>query len=238
MRLAVLNAFAGFTGKFEGSLDFMYLDDHVAPDGSPDPLVTTGRGNLIDPVGAALALPWLHRGDDAPATQDEITAEWTTIKDLTDMAPYGGNAFRSYTSLYLAQVAIDDLDAATLAQNERVVSRYFPKWESFPADAQLGILSMAWAMGPGFPVGYPLFTIAANRGDWSTAAAESTIVKNPPAGRNAANKLLFTNAAHASNPDTLYYPRKAGSVAGKVVTVLALLGISGWGAWRAWKGSA
>ena len=61
MRGAVRAAVLEFTARFEGSLPFMYLDFHHKGDGTLDPLVTTGRGNLIDPLGAALRLPWRLR---------------------------------------------------------------------------------------------------------------------------------------------------------------------------------
>jgi hypothetical protein len=234
VRASVLAAFPKFTTGFEGHLNFMYLDQHVGPDGSPDPLVTTGDGDLIDPVGAALVLPWVH-ADGTTASSDEVTAEWTKIKSLKDLAPYGGNAFRDYTTLHLTEEAIASKVRAQLLANERILRNYFPDWDDWPADAQMGALSMAWAMGAGFPDGYPKFTQAANRGDWATAAAESTITRNPPRDRNAADKLLFLNAAASNDPETLYYPGKPGVSVAKVLTVLALLGVTGWGYWRLWK---
>ena len=243
MRPSVAAYLPAFTLRFEGRENGMYLDDHKAPDGSPDPLVTTGLGNLIDPIARALPLPWQHKADGSPASQDEIAAEWQLVKSLVDMAPYGGNAFSSYTSLCLSDAAIDALVQGVFTANERTLLGYFPGFESFPADGQLGIMSMGYAMGSGFPAFYPKFTAAANAGDWSTAAAESTIVQNAPAARNAANKLLFLNAANAGNVATLYYPGKPGSSLPKIVVAVAVAVGMGWGVWRLvtdtrdlWKG--
>jgi hypothetical protein len=242
MRPSVAAYLPAFTQRFEGRTHFMYLDNHKAADDAPDPLVTTGVGNLIDPVELALRLPWKN-ADGALASSADVRTEWELVKSLTDMASYGGQAFSSYTSLRLSDADVDALVAGKVASNERTLLAYFPGFETFPADAQLGIHSMAWAMGAAFSPGYPKFTAAANRGDWSTAAAESTIVENAPAARNAANKLLFLNAANGGNASTLYYPSKPGTTMPKIVAGIAVAVGAGWGAWRLitetrdlWKG--
>ncbi len=246
MRAAVLAAFPEFTTKFEGRLNFMYLDALG--------LVTTGVGNLIDPVGAALALPWVH-SDNSPASAAEITEEWNKIKGLSSLDQRGGAVYGSYTSLHLTDDAIDSLVQSKLQANEAELQRYFPDWDNWPADAQMGALSMAWAMGAGFPETFKNFVAAANTGDWMTAATQSQMAPTPGiAPRNAADLLLFQNAAVANaNPETLYYPNQAwadavptldpaavdvpsilDSVAGTTgktlltLTVLAIVGVGGW----------
>lgn len=226
MRAAVAAAYRSFTTQFEGSLSFMYLDALG--------LVTTGIGNLIDPESAAAGLPWLH-ADGTRASSADISAEWNTIKNLQDMKSYGGGTFRSYTSLHLDAAGLDALFNSKSAANEATLRKAFPKWDSFPADAQLGILSMAWAMGAGFTASFPHFTAAANAGDWQTAAAECQMAPTPGiAPRNAANLHLFQNAAAGGNPATLYYPGSPGAATGKGPALVALLLIGAYGAYRIW----
>lgn len=66
MYQSVRDYFNTFQTKFEGYLPFMYLDVKN--------LVTTGMGNLIDPIGAASSLPWVHKSDGSPASPEEIAA--------------------------------------------------------------------------------------------------------------------------------------------------------------------
>lgn len=75
---------------------------------------------------------------------------------------------------------------------------HFPTLEEYPADAQLGILSMAWACGPGFPRTFKNFTRSVLNGDWAGAAASCKIREAGNPGvvpRNKANRTCFGNAA-------------------------------------------
>lgn len=211
MRQSVRDYFNTFSEKFEGRLSFMYLDVKG--------LVTTGVGNLIDPIGTALLLPWVHKSDGSPASADEITQEWNDVKSHTEMAPQGGGAFGSMTQLMLVQESIDNLVLSKLDENERYLKGRFPQYDNWPADAQLGLLSMAWAMGPGF--NFPRFesSINARPPDFDKAAIESHMndAGNPGlVPRNAANTLLFRNASSVVTRgmpfDALYYPLDAGTI--------------------------
>lgn len=175
--------------RFEGHVPWMYLDVKC--------LVTTGRGNLVDPVSAALPLPWTSRSG-VPARQDEIVAEWCRVKSRTDLAPRGGGHFGAITSLRLSHAAIDALCEEKLAAFEGALRGYFADYDSWAEAARVGVLSMAWALGPAFPPAWPHFSAAARAGDWATAARECAIVTvgNPGvAPRNRANAALFNSCA-------------------------------------------
>src|ERR1051325_1218178 len=167
MRDSVHKAFPSFSAQFEGNVTWMYLDNRG--------LVTIGKGNLIDPIGTALALPFL-RPDGSPASHDEIATTSHAVKALehvearpgvlwTDM---GGGAFARPTQLRLAPAAVADLVDRKLLANEGVERLLYPEWEQWPADAQLGVLSMAWAAGA--HAAFPRFCAAARRQDWSVCA--------------------------------------------------------------------
>jgi hypothetical protein len=138
----------------------------------------------------------------------EVVAEWQHIKTLQVMRRLGGGAFGPYATLYLDKSAVDDLCTAKAQGFETALRGHFPAYDSFPADAQLGLLSMIWNMGDRFGAGYPKFTSAVLAGDWVGAAAECGISNGSPA-RNAADVLLFTNATKGTDPDTLYWPKGA-----------------------------
>jgi hypothetical protein len=100
---------------------------------------------------------------------------------------------------------------AKLAANETYLRQRYPAYDDWPADAQLGLLSMSWAMGPGFK--FPAFDAAVTDLDFARAATVCSINSTNNPGvvpRNAANKQLFGNAAAvgawALDPDVLWYP--------------------------------
>ena len=77
------------------------------------------------------------------------------------------------------------------------LARRFPDLPTWPASAQLAVLSLAWACGPGFR--FPKTEAAIRTQDWATAAEEGVInsVGNPGViPRNKANRQLFLAAAH------------------------------------------
>jgi hypothetical protein len=214
---AVQSTFPAFSAKFEGRVPFMYLDVLG--------LVTVGVGNLVDPVALAQALPFRFKnkpGITAPgsgATPNQIAAEWQTLKNDTSLATRGFTACEPITQLELTDDAIDSLILGRLSNNEGFLKRqqWFQDFDSWPADAQLGLLSMAWAMGPGGPGAFPNFRAACQKLDFNTAAAECKMNEAGNPGlvpRNQANFTLFSNAAlvlagssqGGFQDATLYYP--------------------------------
>jgi GH24 family phage-related lysozyme (muramidase) len=214
----VQSNFPTFSQQFEGRVAYMYVDVKQ--------LVTIGVGNLIDPVAVAQALPFRFKNKPginapaSPATPDQITAEWQTIKNDLSLATRGFKACEPITQLELSNDAIDALIIDRLTKNESFLKRQqcFQNFETWPADAQLGLLSMSWAMGPGGPGAFPQFRAACQNLDFKTAAAECKMNEAGNPGlipRNQANVTLFSNAAIVLAGEsqgsferaTLYYPR-------------------------------
>lgn len=190
MKNSVIQAFPSFTTNLEGNINWMYLDVKG--------LVTTGKGNLIDPVVLAVLLPFMKR-DSSKATRQEIVNEWQKMKTNTYLAKAGANAAKRIASLFLAPSAVDALVLRQLLLNEKVLVAHFPEWNSWPADAQLGVCSMAWAMGPEFVHKFPRFAQACKKNDWKTASLECTMntTNNPGlVPRNHLDRKLFECAAH------------------------------------------
>lgn len=212
MHPKLLSAFVPFSTKFEGSVPFMYLDILG--------LVTTGIGNLIDPIGAALDLPWLKQ-DGTLANRAEVAAEWMNVKARQDMKMRGGMAYGSITKLRLDAAGIAEVVYRKAKQNENELIRRFPDFESWPVDAQLATHSMAWACGPAFR--FPKLAAALLQRDFRTAAAECHMNTDGSDGipntrddnrglvpRNVANEVLYRNAAFVLgahlDPNELFYP--------------------------------
>lgn len=218
MHSSVKNKFRAFNEPLEGVVRFMYLDVKG--------LVTVGVGNLIDPLSAALGLPFRYKNKPGVtnagqlASKADIEAEWNLIKGKGDLAQKGHRACEPLTKLELDDAAIETLINNRLQQNESFLKRQkaFNNFDQWPADAQLGLLSMAWAMGAGFSSGWPRFSAACEKMDFDAAAENCRMSEagNPGvAPRNIANKRLFQNAAAvlAGEADgfyqrpTLYYPQ-------------------------------
>lgn len=198
---SVKAAFPKHSAMFEGRVPGMYCDILG--------LITCGQGNLIDPISAAERLPWAL-ADGSKADLAQVRADWHKLKD--NWQHYAKRHWKfalADTKCRLTDAAIDALVAAKLEENAVFLkSHYFEDFASFPADAQLGLLSMAWAVGPGFPLKFKNFTQLVLKGDWA-----GTIAKDASGGyaakiretgnpgvvpRNAANRLCFSNAALAS----------------------------------------
>lgn len=207
MHPAVANAFIGFSEEFEGHVQFMYLDIIG--------LVTCGIGNLIDPVSEALKLPW-KRPDGSLATSEQVQQEWQAIKARQDLRKRHFRFAAPVTTVRLHDPDIAALVHSRLRGNVKILRGYFPDWDMFPADAQLGICSMAWAVGAGFPVLFPNFTADAVIQDWLGAREHCAIRSEGNPGviaRNAANRICFANAAavlaKGLERDVLYWPGQA-----------------------------
>jgi len=184
---AVAEVFYPWNARYEGVLFSMYADILG--------LVTTGVGNLIDPVSLALPLPWQHP-DGSAASEGEIREAWQTVKNDPDAARLGAGYAAKLTDLRLTEQAVADLVAHRLEQNAAVLTQRFPDFGIWPADAQLAVLSMAWAMGPGFS--FPKFEAAVKEMDFAAAADQATIREEGNPGvvpRNKADRALLLAAA-------------------------------------------
>ncbi|QEG02617.1 hypothetical protein Mal15_67380 [Stieleria maiorica] len=217
MRASVSSKFLDFTKPLEGYVEYMYADIKG--------LVTVGIGNLIDPVNTATSLPFVDKKTGRRATKQEIVAEWNLIKDprgTRGLARKGHRACAPLTKLRLTEAAIHDLCERKLNSNEANLKKVteFQAFDSWPADAQLALLSMAWAMGPGFASAgkWPKFRKACGAMDFDAAAANCQMSTTGNPGlikRNTENQTLLRNAAAVLageadgfyNRETLYWPQ-------------------------------
>jgi hypothetical protein len=178
--------------------------------------ITTGVGNLVDPVELARGLPF-RRPDGSRASPEEIEEEWWVVKRDPLAAEEGAARAMEITKLRLTEDDVRVLVKERLEENvQDLVERSFPALSSWPAPVQLAILSMAWAMGSRFSKDFPRFTAAMLRGDFEGAATECTIreVDNPGVKpRNILNRQLFVLGARVHreglDPSLLKHPPSA-----------------------------
>lgn len=204
MRQSVREHWIAFNQRLEGRFPHMYLDVRG--------YVTTGIGNKSDATTASLSAPtdpersashdlaqqlaWMT-DDGRPAADDQIDSEWNLVKSRMDLAPQGARSFRPLTSLRLTNDEIDRIVFEKVDEMERhlKIRPEFHDFENWPADAELWLLSMAWAIGPAFNI--PHFQSRVAAGNWDQAAAECRIQPNigTIALRNDRDQQLFRNAA-------------------------------------------
>lgn len=206
---SVLAGFFDFTVQFEGEVACMYRDNKN--------LITCGVGDLIDPVQYALGLPWRHKSSHLFATRQEIVDEWQRIKIAHNLDSLGWRAADAIATLYLAPEDIRALVNSKLSSIIKDVDAMYPTWGTWPADAQMGLLSMCWAMGDGFH--FPVWTHDAIGQDWGAAAVACHIEDSHNSGlvpRNAANRALFENAAAVyqagADISVLHYPTRLSGI--------------------------
>ena len=198
MHQSVIDIFPNFTNRFEGRVPWMYLDIKG--------LVTIGLGCLIDPVSTVAGLNFVERISKKPASKEAVIAEWQRVKARQDLAKKGHRAAWGVTSLELLDYEIDRLALERLTRNADYLAKTFPDFGTWPADAQLATLSMAWAMGAGFPKVFKLWTAAAKAHNWLECAKQCRINDKGNPGvtpRNAANRALFLAASKPFDPSVI-----------------------------------
>jgi hypothetical protein len=206
----------GFSSDLEGRVPKMYCDVFG--------YITTGVGNLINTLAEALALPWLLE-DGSPASKADITADFNLCRaNAAAWAKLKWTVYAKQLRCHLSEQAIDELVKRVLATNEGYYRKRWPSYDTFPADAQLAINSMGWAVGPAFYVKFSNLARCIDREDWAGAVASCKIrdgLDTPQKSddnlgivpRNKRNKALFTNAQLVKeqhlDPAVLYWPNVA-----------------------------
>ena len=196
---SVIDIFPTFTKPLEGCVLWPYQDILG--------LVTIGYGCLIEPEALAAAIPdWV--GSPSPA---EVARQWNLVNAFPKAMHFA--RYENACTLRLTQEGVDHLLESRMQTFSGTLQHYFPAWDRFPADAQLGILAMAWACGAGFPATFTNFSRFANQRDWKNAARCATIKEAGNPGihpRNLQVALCLQNAADIDDGDygtgALYWP--------------------------------
>lgn len=216
MRQMVRDNFKAFSEPLEGKVLWMYTDSLG--------LVSIGVGNLIDPIDLArtlpsLGAPYINKDTGAEGTDSEIQTDWNQVKT----AAANWQAAESMTALRITEQGCEQLvlnKAAefegyltTHADDPETLVKAFADFGNWPADAQIALMSMAWAMGPAFADGgrWPSFRAACEAEDWLAAAANCNMSNAWLIRRNAVNRGAFRNAAWAVtqddfDPEVLWLP--------------------------------
>jgi hypothetical protein len=213
IRQNVEHIFPQYSSELEGVFTSPYCDVRR--------LVSAGVGFLCDPIERCIVLDWWI--GDRRATISEITNDWHALKDralrMTDeqMQHWTAQMQAPLTSIRLKQEAIERLTIQKLHANYDYIEKHLiPSIGSAPADAQLGAMSLAWAVGAGFDMTNPPrteFVKAFEAGDWQSAKAHARLRETGNRGvtdRNRRQELCFDNAttvvARGLDPAALWWP--------------------------------
>lgn len=197
---SVLDAFPSVTAKLEGVVLWPYLDVLG--------LATVGYGCLCDSPAGFTAIKW------TPVIADAIELQQRAALKARPKALHY-KLYESATTLRMTTAAVDELlDLRALDFAGYMQEHYFPAWDTWPADAQLAAMLMAWACGPAFPHTFTNFTGYCLKRDWVNAAKCAAIRTQGNPGivpRNAQVQLCLANAAAIDSPDgyatpALYWP--------------------------------
>lgn len=199
MRDSVVEIFPTFTAPLEGCVLWPYQDVLG--------LVTIGYGCLLEPEGLAAAVAgWV-----GSPSLGAIATEWNKVNALPKAMHF--SRYKDACSLRLDQAGVDGLLQQRMQLFEGTLRHYFPGWDSFPADAQLAIMAMAWACGAGFPSTFKTFAAFVLKRDWANAAKCAKIREQGNPGvhpRNLQVQLCLANAAAIDDGDqgtpALYWP--------------------------------
>ncbi len=145
----------------------MYLDSRG--------IVTIGIGRALETVQQAQELPFVLRGTSTPATAHLIGLEWYAVK--AQKPAMAASYYLQCTVLELPDAAINADFNKSLNYFTGILRRHFPKFDSYPEAAQLGLMDMIYSEGEGTlflpkPPGSPHFCAGALANDWATCAAE------------------------------------------------------------------
>jgi hypothetical protein len=166
-------------------------------------LLSAGIGFLINdsPQDALAIRGWVHKLDGRPATAQDITQEWTAARSRTGASD--AHAMEAVTQLRLPRPAIDNRVLEIAQGNIAWLKAHGHAWDAYPADGQLGLLSLAWnGLGK-----YPNCLGYIQAGNWFYAAGEATFSGIPR--RQSQTQDLLRSAgrvmARGLDPEVLYF---------------------------------
>jgi GH24 family phage-related lysozyme (muramidase) len=191
-------------GRFEGSVDYMYLDSRG--------YVTVGVGKMLPTPSSAELVAFVHRATRKPATSTEKVAAYTKVR--TSIANRTAAAYLSLTDLDLAPGESDRLLDRELEKAEDGCRTLFGGWDTFPMAAQLALLDMVYNMGAGHELTraqrqagmreHGLFQFhrlraSVAKADWAAASRECER-QGIQKSRNSWTRDKFLEAAHIAPP--------------------------------------
>jgi hypothetical protein len=183
----------------------------------------TGKANRNAGLAMAVALEWVfkpeHPNRNARCTPADIARDYDVVLGMEELGRQGPGHLAEWKRATNCRITRDGLKRAV--QNKIIGNINFVKtmrtgaksigdFDSFPADAQLCVASLTWAIGNEF--GYPNFCKACREASWFAAAKECGFSdkSNTLPRRQAAQELMMRNAGCTAlgggDPNILHWP--------------------------------
>jgi hypothetical protein len=228
-------------GGFAADCMFMVQDLQVATGMG---ITFTGKSNRGAGLQMAKALSWVYKPGHPQAghgcSPGDIEADYDQVLSRDDIGRRGPgflSEWKAMTNCRITQAGLKEgvrkrvVGNIQYVKTNRTGSKYLGDFDTFPADAQLCVISLTWANGNEF--NYPKFAEACRSADWFEASRQCgfSSKENTLPKRQKAQEEMMRNAAAvklgAASPETLHWP-----------TILAApdqTWLNGW--WTVWDGN-
>jgi hypothetical protein len=174
-------------------------------------------------VAMAKALTWVCKQGHPRAGQlcspSDIESDYDLVLSNEELGRRGSGFLNQWKDLTNCRVTKDGLKQGVrkrvigniyYVKTQRTGDKNLGNFDTFPADAQLCVISLTWANGNEFD--YPKFCKACREANWSEAAAQCGFQskENTLPRRQKAQEEMMRNAARvkagAASSDTLHWP--------------------------------
>jgi hypothetical protein len=197
---SVAEAFPRVTRPLEGCVLWPYLDVFGIP--------TEGYGCASESLADFESIGWTDTAGKS-VTPAFVAQQYAALKAQPKALHF--KLYEHATSLRLTQAAADALlDVRAEQFASYMAAHYFGDWDTWPADAQLAWMLLAWACGPGCPGIFKTAAGLAKTRQWDAMRQWAKINAGKPGTpswnpgvvpRNAQIDLCLANAAAIDSPD-------------------------------------
>ena len=201
LQQSVVDDLPAIFGRWEGPrLPYLYTDSKG--------IVTCATGNALFSAAAADALAWCN-ADGSPCTKAEVDAAYAAVKAAWPAVQ--STACARLTTIRLTAAAITGLVDRTIAEDWGYLMAQYPGCHNWPADAQLMLLSSAWAWGSYFARVWDSVGKTAGGVGYGTYF-KNLVAQDPPSFADA-GALVRTASAHEEKINPGIVPRDLAEVA-------------------------
>jgi hypothetical protein len=198
--------------------------------------VATGMGITFgkqEGLPAARACSWAyklgHPRQNQPCDRGDIENDYNTVLSMTAEGSKGGGNRQVWKDATVCRINPDSLRTqvsrkldSNINTLKTTYSKFFRDFESYPADAQLALASVGWAVGPNFPLTWHKLSDASLNQRWDGDEippkwiASKQCLFGHPIGtqitRMQHQVTMFKNAASVQAgggfPNQLYWPKR------------------------------
>jgi GH24 family phage-related lysozyme (muramidase) len=157
--------------RHEGVAAHMYLDSRS--------YITIGYGEMIPSASDTLRINMRRYDNRAAVTSDEKRGEWNMLRNLSKAGVprnFTAKSYQKNATLYITQVEADTLMGKKLDGFIHILRTNYPKFDTFPEDAQVAMIEMTYNLGNKIHSQFKTFTAVINNPkgpNWELAAKNS-----------------------------------------------------------------